>query len=238
MRTRGKYTSRQRRRQQQGRTDQRALIGEALEPRRLLAADPWVDLRVTATDLQGAPLQQIGAGQDFYVEVAVSDLRSHGLPGVFAAYLDMEFDPGVAQPVADPTNPYGFDLQFGSDYGNGHSGQVTNGLLDEIGGFQSGLGPLGHIYFDLFKIRMTAQGVSLANDVFRNVPEDSPQITLDVLQNDQIHSFIPSSTSRATNPWASPAICASSPSQARSRSAGSHFRLHSNGRRWPPRPCI
>lgn len=126
----------------------RLLHFESLESRALLAADvgcfenghqfqpiqaegesaaPAVRFRLETADLSGSPISQVSVGDDFRLNIYVEDLRS--VPsGVFAAYLDVNYDTGLlsAQPIPE----------FDSIYASQTSGDLTtDGEVDEVGAF-------------------------------------------------------------------------------------------------------
>jgi len=77
------------------------------------------------TDSTGAEIASINAGQRFFLEAWVADLRAEPL-GVAAAYLDVTYPSGLAS-VAGP-------LAAGSPFPHFLAGQtVTAGLIDEAG---------------------------------------------------------------------------------------------------------
>ncbi len=168
---------------------------EKLEDRCLLAT---VDMQIVPLGLDGTPISEVGAGQDFYLQGTVQDIRPNGIRGVFAAYADLEFNAEWVAPVKLPDGPAGHDIQFGIDYQNGTSVAVDpTGMLDEIGAFQSSLQPLGPDARELFRVKFQADAIDLNDDVFRHVSEDSEIVELDVLHNDRAH---PQRVTFALNP--------------------------------------
>ncbi len=179
----------------------RRLAVEPLEDRRLLAGSWWeapcgggegessdvqVTLRLVTTDLQGAVVTQVSPGHEFFLEVYVRDVRvGVSRPGVFAAYLDVTYPADLLAVVPSFSNPLGFDIEFGPEYGNGQWGTVNlSGLINEVGAFQSSFRPLGSAEFLLFRTRLKAGGVVVNDDMFTGVAEDSQDVVLDVLGND------------------------------------------------------
>ncbi len=189
----------------------RRLIFESLERRRLLAPVPGlavpglavstsdgegesdstlVAIRLEATDLNGSPITTTEAGSDFYLSAWVRDQRSSvGSPGVYAAYLDVEYDDALLTIAPSAGNDLGFDIVFGSAYQNGISGAVgTPGLIDEVGAFQTGFGSLGSSEVLLFRTRFLTDEVTLVDDSYEGIAEDSGELQLDVLANDHIQT--------------------------------------------------
>ena len=110
----------------------RRLRLEQLEDRRLLATD--VTFRLASADAGGTPISDVEVGDSFWLDIYTKDTRIFG-DGVFAAYLDVEFDAGLIQPIGD--------VVHAGDYSNVTSGSsATPGLLDEVGG-TAGLSALG-----------------------------------------------------------------------------------------------
>ena len=124
-----------------------------------------VRIRLQTADLNGDPIAQIPAGQDFLLQGYVQDLRTNA-EGVFAAYVDVTYDPNLVSTTAASLD----DVTFGDSYQNGKSGSFPEpGLIDEVGAFgpTSPLGPPERL---LFSIRMTADDVGRAD--FQGDPAD------------------------------------------------------------------
>ncbi len=114
----------------------------------VIEGTPSVQFRLELSDLAGQPITSVPAGEEFYLNAYVADLRSDA-KGVFAAYLDLAFD-------ADRVVPSG-NMEFGSVYKNGLvSGGTASGLLDEVGAF-SGMRPVGAGDFLLFRAPFRAE---------------------------------------------------------------------------------
>lgn len=146
-----------------------------------------VSLRLATVNAAGEPISSIQAGQTFRLRSWVQDIRSGFADrGVFAAYMDVRYDSSRLAVVPDSENTLGFDIQFGPDFGNFRSGDVSNpGIIDEVGAFQLGSDPLGPAEFLLFDITMRAGGIEVNDDRFDSIDEDQPATVLDVLANDQ-----------------------------------------------------
>jgi large repetitive protein len=90
-----------------------------------------VMIELVVVDQQENPVSTIAAGEEFWVMAYVDDIRVPA-EGVFAAYVDVRFDPTVVTNLATSLS----DVVFGDLYQNGLSGVFTTaGLLDEIGAF-------------------------------------------------------------------------------------------------------
>jgi hypothetical protein len=136
---------------------------------------------VTA-NLAGDPIPggQLVPGQEFFVHALVDDIREGFTDqGVFSAYLDVLYNPSLAEPVADSGNPLGVDITFGSLFPNAQkAGFATPGLIDESGAVQSG----SPLLFDderlLYSVRFEATGVGeLVFDAQQaNAPENETTV--------------------------------------------------------------
>ena len=158
------------------------------------AADDIVDYSLRLLDVNNAnrELQTIGAGQEFFLEVSVDDLRGLGVDveGVASGFIDLLYTDDLVEVVrrdvapGDP-NPLPFDIEFGRFFGLDQSGTfrtgdiTTPGLIDEVGGVQSISSdtPTGLENFTgsevLFRIRLRATGVGVAE--FLADPADAVQ---------------------------------------------------------------
>jgi hypothetical protein len=109
-------------------------------------ASPLLEIRVETDDLFGTPISSIAAGGDFRIKVVVQDLRvpTDQFPGVFAAYLNLDFDNTLASigPGATPSF-----LPTFAPYGGGASYFLTpNGTQTEmsVGSFNYSLSAPGN----------------------------------------------------------------------------------------------
>ncbi|GIW98701.1 MAG: peptidyl-prolyl cis-trans isomerase [Pirellulaceae bacterium] len=116
---------------------------------------PQVRVLLRAVDDSGAPLTSVTVGQTFRVQVTVEDLRpAVQANGVFAAYVDLLYDPDVLEPFGD--NP----ISHVSPYTNDKSGSATTpGLIDELGAFSASTSPLGNDLRVLAEITFRAKAV-------------------------------------------------------------------------------
>ncbi|MCL4203176.1 MAG: tandem-95 repeat protein [Pirellulaceae bacterium] len=91
-----------------------------------LGPGAYVQIRLQTSDANGAVLTSIPAGETFFVDVWVQDLRLSPL-GVFAAYLDVHYDPSLAAVNGS--------LVSGADFSRFVSGTTsTLGVVNEAGG--------------------------------------------------------------------------------------------------------
>jgi hypothetical protein len=148
-------------------------------------ADDVAEIRLEVTDLGGTPVTSVAAGEQFLVRAVVDDLRDAGIDlGLFAAYFDLLYDRHRVSVVEDSNHRLGFDVEFGSLYGNGQTGDaMVPGIIDEAGAFQTGELPLGSGEQLLFQAAFVANTVIGIPDQF-SVMEDSQGVALDVLAND------------------------------------------------------
>ena len=85
-------------------------------------------LHLELTNLSGDPIHQVTTGDELFLTVLVEDRRGHGLlpsstQGVFAAYMDVTWDPRIAEAVGD--------IHFSEEYSQVNDGQVTPGLIEQ-----------------------------------------------------------------------------------------------------------
>jgi Ca2+-binding RTX toxin-like protein len=93
-----------------------------------------VEFSIQVVRPDGSSLSTLAPGDDFLLQVSVEDLRTQP-QGVFAAYLDVTWNSGLAV----TTGP----MQYTGPFTNGHPiDAVSPGLLDGVGGF-AGLAPTG-----------------------------------------------------------------------------------------------
>ena len=99
-----------------------------------------VQFRLELSDLAGNPISQIGLGESFLLRTYVQDLRNDPTGGVFAAYLDIDYQAALASAS--------LPVVYGEKYQNGKNADLsTDGVLNDIGAFSSndgtGLTPIG-----------------------------------------------------------------------------------------------
>ena len=92
--------------------DGRISPADALKVINLLAVDKLVQVTTIPTDLGGNPITSISAGTDFLLQTTVTDVRvpTSSFPGVFAAYLNVNYDSGLA--TISPSATFNFDPFF------------------------------------------------------------------------------------------------------------------------------
>ena len=109
--------------------------------------DQVIRFRLQAVDATGAPVTTSTVGSEIRLQAFTDDLRADGI-GVFAAYLDVEFDPSLATVSGD--------VVFGGDYPSGQIVDLsTPGLLNEIGAFAGLSNNLGSDEVLLFTVPLT-----------------------------------------------------------------------------------
>lgn len=129
--------------------------------------DPIVSVQLDTVDVDGLPLTEVAVGDTFRVQVTVQDLRGFLATGVFAAYLDLFYDPDVIEPVA--TN----SVIHVSPYTNGAKGSTAAaGIINELGGFSSSTSPLDGAVRVLAEVTFTAKSVGNAG-LFLDYPDDT-----------------------------------------------------------------
>ena len=77
-----------------------------------------VRITVVPTDLSGNPIISIASGQQFHLEAIVQDIRNPAsFPGVFAAYLDVAYNPNLASIATNAPFAFGafFPIEQSSD---------------------------------------------------------------------------------------------------------------------------
>jgi cyclophilin family peptidyl-prolyl cis-trans isomerase len=92
----------------------------------------WMQIRLEVQSLDGTVIDTISPGQDFWLRVYVQDVRTENADGVFAAYLDVNYDSAFVSVNGEDRD----DIVYGDEYQNGKSGSLTTpGLMDEVGAF-------------------------------------------------------------------------------------------------------
>ncbi|MBM4001888.1 MAG: hypothetical protein FJ295_01175 [Planctomycetes bacterium] len=151
-----------RRRIARGRVAQRALYFEGLESRQLLAGDvaaePLFSFRLEIEDAAGGVVHAAAVGAPLWLNLYVRDLAADG---VFAAYVDIEFPSALLATSGG--------IQFSDDFTNFRSGQLSAGLIDEVGAAAS-LAPTGSAELHLLRVPFTATHAGVAR--FQTSPAD------------------------------------------------------------------
>ena len=101
-------------------------------------------------DLDGQRINNAFEGQDFLMEIHVSDNRTSTNRHVFAAYFDLMFDSAFLQAAA--TDP----ITFGPNFRFAQSGTTSTGMIDELGAASGSFGERSQL---LATIRMSALAI-------------------------------------------------------------------------------
>ena len=111
-----------------------------------------VTFNVRTTDLDGNEITSIDVGDEFLLTVFAQDTQTDPDlldTGVFAAYLDVEYNAALATVTGD--------LEFSSNFPNQNLGDIsTPGIIDEAGGFSGGTVGTGQGEFEVFSLRLRA----------------------------------------------------------------------------------
>ncbi len=126
-------------------------------------ADDIIQLRLSATDLAGVPINQITVGQQFQLRGYVEDLRTSASQfGVFAAFQDILYSKNLVSVNTTTTDP-GFAVVYDAAYNNAKAGDIRiPGLINEIGSAQNGNLPTGLGEKLQFTITLTARNTGTA----------------------------------------------------------------------------
>ncbi len=107
----------------------------------------------------------VQTGETFELVAYVQDVTADPT-GIFSAFLDVDYNTGLATPV---------EIIHSSTYGSGPSGSfATPGVLDEVGG-SDGITPLGGNEFEVFRAVFTAGGSAGVINFTANATEDQIQ---------------------------------------------------------------
>lgn len=120
-----------------------------------------------AVDVDGQSITQVRPSQEFFVQLVVEDIRDNP-EGVFAAYVDLGFDPSVVT--------LGNPIDFSNRYSNAQHHETTAAdELGEVGAFASNSSPAGAGEFVVFSVPFTAGSgsgeVNLSIDGADVIPE-------------------------------------------------------------------
>ncbi|MEO8497508.1 MAG: cadherin-like domain-containing protein [Planctomycetota bacterium] len=106
-------------------------------------------IRVEAVDGSGNTLTTVPVGSSFSVRAYVRDARAVDADGVYAAYLDIGYEPSRVTATNIHFDP--------SIYNNGPSGSISvPGLVDEAGAYSSRTSVLGPSEYFVFSVDFTA----------------------------------------------------------------------------------
>ena len=131
-----------------------------------------VRFRLDATNTDGDVVNSVNIGDTFFLNAYAEDLGPDPVDGVFAAYMDVLIEPPIVSVAAA--------VEAGMLYQNGTiKGEVSPGLLDNFGGFSTGLEPVGAGEMLIFRQEMQADagGQIVFSSAFAN---ESP--SFDVLR--------------------------------------------------------
>ena len=95
-------------------------------------ATDLVELRLEVTDLANTPVSTLTVGDSFKLRGYAQSIGTAAAAGVFAAFLDVTYSSLLAAPTSAITH--------GTIFTNGTAGTLTAGLIDEVGGINSGSG--------------------------------------------------------------------------------------------------
>ena len=128
-----------------------------------------VQVRVEAVDGTGEIVTMVEAGDEFFLNVYVRDLRD--IPeGVYSAYVDVMFFGRLVS--------VGGEISFGDEYQNGQSGAVDlPGLVDELGAF-GGFDAVGDGEILLASIPFSAHRPGLASFLLTPADEIGSEVLL------------------------------------------------------------
>lgn len=109
--------------------------------------DGSVKLLLSAIDADGQQVSELNRGDRFWLEIAVDDTRDFD-EGVFAAYVNLQFDTNVFEVVSDPENSEHFT--------NGIRYQTVASGINTLGGFSGQVSPRGPGVQSLVQIEFEA----------------------------------------------------------------------------------
>jgi len=145
-----------------------AEVSVIVEEETIVTEGDLVRFRLEVTDTSGTPITNVDPGDEFVLRVFTDDLRTGGA-GVYAGYLDVEFDGDLVSAEGPVT--------FGSDYPAGRvpaGGVIIDGAageLDEFGGFAGFTNEIGSEERLLYSLPMTATQEGIVN--FTSNPADN-----------------------------------------------------------------
>ncbi len=158
-----------------------------------VANEALVSVRLVPYDANGNELTTILQGQEFYLRVIVTDLRTAGngnRDGVFSAYMDIQYDPNIFELVGESP------IEYGPTFGNGQftPNLSTPGLIDELGAFSSFTAGPGRAPQVVAAIAMRAKASGQGN--FSANPAETPRHGMAIfnvygLIPDDLVQFIP-----------------------------------------------
>jgi hypothetical protein len=154
----------------------RRLLGEPLESRILMAADPVMNYVLKAVDANNNPITEVYVGDTFRLIAQVQDVRtsSPGRYGVMAGYLDVRYNPSIAD---SPTKT----ITHASPYTNLPTGtaavtSATTAIIDNAGGFTGLSGLERNTLYTLWSMEFVAQApgvITFAGEPTTQNPNDA-----------------------------------------------------------------
>ncbi|MEO1527677.1 MAG: peptidylprolyl isomerase [Planctomycetota bacterium] len=137
-----------------------------------------VEIKVITTDLAGNEISTINTGESFLVELQAIDLRNgFDRDGVFSAFADIEFDPGLVRPAENPiTHLDGFQLAS--------NGIVRIDEIDELGGASQRVTASNQQTSSIATIRMIAFAPGVPSFVVNPADEFASEVLLFGLDNE------------------------------------------------------
>lgn len=133
----------------------------------VLKQNPAVDLSLTATTPDGAPIDELHVGDDFVLHVWAQDVRKDP-HGVFAAYMNLNWNSALAGTTGQPSH--------GEHFSNGISGSGdAPGVINHIGGFGGNVETKGK-RLEVFSVpmhAMAAGNLSISSRPDDRVPDDN-----------------------------------------------------------------
>ena len=90
-------------------------------------AGPIATVQLEAVDLNGIPIDQINVGEEFLLNLFVTDNRDlANRAGLFSAYADIGFDEAFVSPLPVP-------VEYHGDFNIAQSATLLTGMIDELG---------------------------------------------------------------------------------------------------------
>ncbi|TWT56152.1 Ig-like domain-containing protein [Allorhodopirellula solitaria] len=101
-----------------------------------VADEPVAGIQLEITDLDGNPVSSLDVGDQFLLKMYGTDERARGEQGgIYAAYADIVFDGTLVRVVP------GTSIDHAVQFANTPSGTINTGLIDELGGVNTGTTP-------------------------------------------------------------------------------------------------
>ncbi len=101
-----------------------------------VAGEPLAGIKLVVTDLNGNPISSLDVGDKFLLKMYGTDERPRANQGgIYAAYADIVFDGTLARVVP------GTSIDHPFQFSNTPAGSVGTGLINEVGGVNTGTTP-------------------------------------------------------------------------------------------------